>query len=190
MKKITTFLFLFYSFCLSAQDTRTIEFALDTLRIDSFFLIETTTFQAANAQRPVVTETPVYFSDTTAFNNYIEAKGQRLVDLERQKDQIGVEWQEVAEQVLAMENLRDSVFRGETGFGFLRQSQPAPGFFNLSTFSKPNATSWLIYESPKGAKYGTFFEPFNPDLPAKFDGYVLKPDGTFERIRKNQKKKK
>lgn len=189
MTKRTIFLLLLFAFRLSAQDTRTIVFALDTLRIDSFFLVETSTYQASAAQRPIVTETPTYFTDTIAFNLYIEAKKQRLTDLENQKTQIGVEWLEVTDQVTDLENLRDSVFRGMTGFGFLRQSQPLPSSFNWSTFSKSNATSWLIYQSKKGNEIGVLFEPFNPDLPVKYDGYLLKPDGTFERVRKNQKKK-
>lgn len=189
MKFLTGLLFFLSSLAVSAQDVTDLTFALDTLSVDSFFLIETTTFQAANAQRPTVFERPIYFSDTTAFNLYILSKAQRLTDLENQKAQIGVEYNEVTAQLTELENLRDSVFRGATGFGFLRQLQPmnsTPSTFSKSSPTSP--TSWFIYNDPKGSEFGTWFVPYNPDLPKKFDGYILKPDGTFEQVKKKRPK--
>jgi len=188
MKLLTTFLLLFPVLQGFAQDTKTIEFSFDTLRIDSFFLVETTTYQAQDAKRPTTYSTPFFFSDTTALNTYIEAKKQRLVDLEAAKNQIATEYTEVTDQVSDLEALRDSVFRGVTG-SFIRQIQPAQNL-NQSKFSKPSPTSesvsWLIYEDPKGSAFGVWFVPYKPDLPIKNDGFLLKPDGTFEKVRRKR----
>jgi hypothetical protein len=187
-----SFFLLLFVLKISAQDTTNLSFALDTLRVDSFFLLETTTFKANGAKRSETYERPVFFSDTIAFNLYIESRKQRLVDLEKQKDQIGVEYTQVSEQITALENLRDSVFRGMTGFGFLRQLQPAPELKSTKPpkFSETTATSWYIYEDPKGKEFGTWFVPYKPDVPIKNDGYLLKPDGTFEKVRRPKGKAK
>lgn len=190
MKFLTTILLLLPVLQGFAQDSTSLTFALDTLRVDSFFLVETTTFKAQGAKRSETYERPVYFTDTTAFNLYIEAKKQRLVDLEAAKNQVATEYTEVSDQVTALETLRDSVFRGVTG-AFIRQIQPAPDL-NPSTFSKSRSTSepltWYIYEDPKGSAFGVWFVPYKPDLPIKNDGFLLKPDGTFEKVRKRRGK--
>lgn len=186
MKHLTKFLFLFLAFNAGAQDITDVVFDLDTLSIDSFFLVESKTFTADGSARSETHETPVFFSDTMAFNLYIDARKQRLADLLKQRNQIATEYIEVDAQITDLETLRDSVFRGVTFGGFIRQLQPEPAL--SSTFSVSTATSWLIYEDPRGKAFGTWFVPYKPDVPIKNDGYLLKSDGTFERVRKNQKK--
>ena len=97
-----------------AQDSTRVTFALDTIRVDSFFLIETVTFKIEGQERPKVVATPFYFSDTTAFNQYILALSSRTAALERQKEQLDVEYSLTIKHLAELEALRDSVFRGAT----------------------------------------------------------------------------
>jgi len=112
MKKVIGLILFALSFNLQAQDTTTVDFALDTIRFDSFFLQITYTYNLANKERDDVKTEDIYFNDTTSFNSYIDALKQRLTDLIAQKTQIGIEYQSISEQVTKIEALRDSVFRG------------------------------------------------------------------------------
>ena len=54
-----------------AQETATISYSLDTIRRDSFFLIETFSTTKADAPRPVETITPQLFSDPLQLDSYV-----------------------------------------------------------------------------------------------------------------------
>lgn len=167
------------------QDTKEVSYALDTLRKDSFFLIETTTIHVQGAPRSTVNETPVFFSDTMAFNLYILALRQRQRDLEAQKSQLTTEYTEVTAQVSDLTELRDSVFRGVTGFGGGGGGRSVLLPPNLS-MSVASSTTWLVYKKPKGNPIDWLI-PYDPKLPVKEDGFLLKPNGTIEPVKPKKK---
>ena len=172
MKKTTLLLFIIaWSVSVFAQDSTKITFALDTIRSDSFYLLETVTFQTEGALRPRTEVRPTYFTDTLAFSQYVTAFAQRIGSLERQKENLAVEYELVTAQATALSNLRDSVFRGETGF-YIR---PA-----LSQATPILLTDWYIpgraITKARPLKNGEE-EPEGP-------GYLLKHDGTFKKLEK------
>lgn len=106
-------------------DTTAVSYTLDTIRADSFFLIEINTLNRPGLPRPLVTYNPIYFSDTTNFNVYIEAIyrefgviEQQFAELERQK----ILWDYKYSRLVY---LRDSVFNGYTGGG-PKLARPGP----------------------------------------------------------------
>lgn len=154
-------------FVVNAQDTKGITYDMDSLRIDM------------------------------EFNLYILAKKQRLKYLEEQKAQIAIEYAEVTKQVSDLEILRDSVFRGQTGFGGFGsgRSVAMPPSFTFSGEAGISQTSplgqiWFLYKDPNGKDFGTWFMLYNPQNPIKSDGVLLNPDGTFKFVKATKSNKK
>lgn len=83
MKGKTLILILFLPLLSFAQETATIRFSLDTLRRDSFFLIETIAVTKDNAPRPVENTTPQLFKSPEqldAYVSYLENEAKKATE--------------------------------------------------------------------------------------------------------------
>lgn len=125
-------------------DTPIVRYTLDTFGIDSFFLIEQTSTPGAGP-RPSVLYTPIFFRDTTAFNQYIDALNEQLSQLAIQVEAIRLQKTVFGYRKARLEYLRDSIFRGVTGVPEVRSVTPPPGeplrAPNQSVPKKQNATT-------------------------------------------------
>jgi hypothetical protein len=106
-------------------DTPTVRYYLDTIRIDSFFLLEQTS-TPGGGPRPSVLYSPTYFTDTTAFNQYIDAMYDQVAQLSVQFAALKLQRDVFAYRILRLEYLRDSIFRGVTGVPEVRSVAPPP----------------------------------------------------------------
>lgn len=106
-------------------DTPTVRYFLDTIRVDSFFLTEQTS-TPGGGPRPTVIYSPIYFTDTAAFNQYIDAIGEQIVQLGNQFDALKLQKEAFAYRKQRLEYLRDSIFRGVTGVPEVRSVSPPP----------------------------------------------------------------
>lgn len=128
-------------------DTNAVSYNLDTLSLDSFFLVEVNTIKRSGTPRPLVTYNPIYFSDTLAFNGYIDALlveydglVKQFEELERQKNVWGYKYSRIV-------YLRDSVFNGYTGGGPKMAAKPLE--FQTTT-TDPNPPKKVDKEPPAG----------------------------------------
>lgn len=106
-------------------DTPTVRYYLDTIRIDSFFLLEQTS-SPGGGPRPSVLYTPIFFTDTAAFNLYIDAIGEQITQLGNQFTLLKLQREVFAYRKARLEYLRDSIFRGVTGVPEVRSVAPPP----------------------------------------------------------------
>lgn len=106
-------------------DTPTVRYYLDTVRHDSFFLIEQTSIPGSTP-RPSIIYTPTYFSDTMAFNQYIDAVIEQRKQLTAQIAAIRQQRDVFAYRIARLKYLRDSIFRGVTGVPEVRSVAPPP----------------------------------------------------------------
>lgn len=105
-------------------DTPTVRYYLDTIRVDSFFLLEQTS-TLGGGPRPSVLYTPIYFTDTAEFNQYIDAIGEQINQLGIQFTALKLQREVFAYRKARLEYLRDSIFRGVKGVPEVRSvSQP------------------------------------------------------------------
>lgn len=186
------FLFLFLLAFLAAQvgqaqDTTTVSFSLDTLRSDSFFLQITNTLKPQGEKRNRTFTEEVFFSDTLAFNGYIDALKQRLSDLSAQKAQIGLEYDAVNQQVTDIEGLRDSVFRGLSPAPKSALAPPpgAEAAFSRSVEQEAGSTVWVVY----GATPEQVVK-MESGLSLEESAVILKPNGTIVQFKKPKKRKR
>lgn len=106
-------------------DTPTVRYYLDTIRIDSFFLLEQTS-TPGGGPRPSVLYTPIFFTDTAAFNQYIDAISEQINQLGVQFTALKLQREVFAYRKARLEYLRDSIFRGVTGVPEVRSVAPPP----------------------------------------------------------------
>lgn len=106
-------------------DTPTVRYYLDTIRVDSFFLLEQTSIPGGGP-RPSVIYTPTFFTDTTAFNQYIDAIRDQVTQLGVQFTALKLQREVFAYRIARLEYLRDSIFRGVTGVPEVRSVAPPP----------------------------------------------------------------
>jgi len=170
-----------------AQDTTTVSFSLDTLRSDSFFLQVTNTLKPQGEKRGRTFTEEVFFSDTLAFNGYIDALKQRLSDLTAQKAQIGLEYNAVIQQVADIEGLRDSVFRGLSPAPRSALAPPpgAEAEFMQAAAQRSTGTTWVVF----GATPEQVIK-MEEGLSLEDSAVILKPDGTIVQFKKQKKRKR
>lgn len=106
-------------------DTPTVRYYLDTIRIDSFFLLEQTS-TPGGGPRPSILYTPIFFTDTAAFNQYIDAISEQINQLGIQFTALKLQMEVFAYRKARLEYLRDSIFRGVTGVSEVRSVAPPP----------------------------------------------------------------
>jgi len=106
-------------------DTPTVRYYLDTIRIDSFFLLEQTSIPGGGP-RPAVIYTPTFFTDTTAFNQYIDAIRDQVAQLGVQFTALKLQREVFGYRIARLEYLRDSIFRGVTGVPEVRSVAQPP----------------------------------------------------------------
>lgn len=107
-------------------DTPIVRYTLDTFGVDSFFLIEQTS-TPGGGPRPSVLYTPIYFNDTTALNQYIDAISEQINQLAIQFEALRLQKYVFGYRKARLEYLRDSIFRGVTGVPEVRSVAPPPG---------------------------------------------------------------
>lgn len=179
MKKIL-FAFLLFAGQLAAQtDTTVVVFSLDTIRIDSFFLVHRDSHFSASTLRPAIHQTSTFFADTAAFSAYIAAVGTEYNALIAQAQALNrakLEWNYRYERLKC---LRDSVFYGAScsGVGARMVAAPPPEE-QLFGF-------WVAYPSTAEVQYVYMIEDI------KNDAVLLYPNGisaTFKKPKAAPKK--
>ncbi len=112
-------------------DTAIVVFSLDTLSIDSFFLVRTDSIFTVSAQRPKILKEYRLFRDTAELNEFIAQTAAQFTTLTNQRDQIAREWARLDYEVKRLECLRDSVFRGQGCTGIGARSIKLPSKFDI-----------------------------------------------------------
>jgi hypothetical protein len=205
MKKIL-FAFLLFAGQLSAQsDTTVVVFSLDTIRIDSFFLVHRDSHFSASALRPDIHQTSSFFSDTAAFSAYIASVSTEynaLISQAAALNRAKLEWNYRFERLKC---LRDSVFYGLScsGVGARMVAAPPIGFYSTRDTIDTNVFKleiypekpgfWAIYSQEAKFKYVTTIEEIGTDAlllyPNGAEGRYISDLFNFEEKKRKQSKK-
>lgn len=181
MKRYTIFIYLFFlcRFAQGQESAKSVVYTIDSLKIDSFYLVER--IFSTTGTRPDTLVKYTLFRDTTEFRKYINL--QKRVAKNRKTDFqfLKLEFDSLDSRAGRLEDLGSSKF----GFQFGNKSnksveQPpeeAPGF-------------WVIYpvKGKASAVYVTKLEQI------EYDAIILNPNGTTMQFKKpvkpGSKKKK
>lgn len=162
MKKILFALLLASTGASAQTDTFIVAFALDTFRIDSFFLVQRDSSFSATERRAVITERSLFFQDTSEFSTHIALVQGEYVNLAAQRTALSLRYDELGYRVARLQCLRDSVFYGGacSGIGARMMAMPPPedlqpeqeGFWVLY----PGGTVEWLYDIDKVKKNVSF----------------------------------
>ena len=169
------FILLFFPVCLSAQESaKSVQYSVDSIRIDSFYLIEKTI--STGTARPDTAIRYTLFSDTTAFRKYINLQKRVAKGRKNEWQHIKLEWDSLDARVGRLEDLAAEKFAFT--FGNSNRAAPAP--------ETPQAGFWVMYPVRGNARteYVTSIEQI------KSDAIVLRQNGTTFEYKKPKKKKK
>lgn len=107
-------------------DTVVTRFYLDTIRLDSFFLVRVDSIFSAQRPRPDVYKTFMLFRDTFDFRQYIANERSVFVSIDRQRLEVAKRYNQVVYFIARLECLMDSVFHGKNCSGIGARSVRPP----------------------------------------------------------------
>lgn len=181
---------LFFALLLSglsawSQDTITYTYTLDTIRRDSFFLVETIKYPSPGLPRGYETKNNYFFRDTASFNVMVRALKSDSANIGIQVRRINDEKNAIGYRIARLECLRDSVFSGASCTGSIgRRTLLAPPTEAMEAQAmQPDYGYWIIYTDNTRAYIPPGAEPLA-------SGTILYPGGGTRRFVKPKPQKK
>jgi hypothetical protein len=134
MRQATTILILFVCCAAYGQQDKKVQYQIDLIGQDSFYLQERTI--SRDKQRPDTLSTYTLFRDTTTFINYIEQRSQDADNARIQAEYFKAAQDSLSERVKRLEKLAKDVFginiksnKRETVISVALDSAAPPGFW-------------------------------------------------------------
>lgn len=184
-KTILFFALLFSGLSAWSQDTITYTYTLDTIRSDSFFLVETIKYPSPGLPRGYEAKNNYFFTDTASFNVMIRALKSDSANISVQVDRLNDEKYAIQYRIARLECLRDSVFTGASCTGSIgsRTLLAPPTELMEAQAMQPDYGYWIIYADKTRAYIPPGAEPLA-------SGTILYPGGGTRRFVKPKPKKK
>lgn len=167
-------LYLLPAVSFSQQAGKSVTYSIDSIRIDSFYLVERT--EVKGDKRPAVITTNTFFRDTTALRLYVEGQQALAAQALSQAAYYKAEADSIDSRVKRIDALRKKVFKIKDA----KREVTQPG-----DTLEAKAGFWVVY-----AVKGTRIEYVESIDQVQETATALKGDGTILEIKRPKKKKR